>query len=73
VDVEGDVVRLEHRSHGSYGNQQIIERVQEAEFQVTGLSGGQGADCPAGTHCRSHDDCAPGLTCLPNAVCGRPP
>jgi cysteine-rich repeat protein len=68
--VEGESVMLVNNFHGNSGNQDIIERVANQNFQVTGMWGGKGLDCPKGMSCRQSDDCRSELMCLPEQVCG---
>ncbi len=63
---------LSHNLPGSFGNQPITGSAINAGFAVTGMSGGKGSDCPANTRCTQNADCAHGLVCRPEKVCGSP-
>ncbi|WP_407736581.1 DUF4215 domain-containing protein [Hyalangium sp.] len=52
---------------GSFGNQRIVETVDNDGFKVEGMYGGSASDCPAGTGCVYGEDCASG-NCT-NGVC----
>ena len=73
ITVPTDFVRLTHDLAGTFGNQPITESVSNALFSVSGMSGGQGRDCPQGTGCTWSEDCARGLVCLSNRTCGPSP
>jgi len=55
---QGSVVMLQNQRSTSLGNVPIIEQVNAPGFEVVGMSGGQGANCPAGATCTSNADCA---------------
>ena len=52
-----ETVLLEHANPGTHGNQDIIESVKNGGFNVRGMRGGAGHDCPVGTSCTDHQDC----------------
>lgn len=69
---ESPGVELYNDLRGSFGNQPITGSIISAGFQVNGMVGGSGSDCPANTRCTQNDDCAPGLVCRSEKVCGVP-
>jgi cysteine-rich repeat protein len=55
---EGAIIELTHDQDGVIGNQATVEDVGAENFEVTGMSGGLGYDCPTGTGCAGPEDCA---------------
>jgi cysteine-rich repeat protein len=53
---------------GSFGNQHILDTVNNAGFLVVHMSGGAGDDCPMGTPCGHDVDCASG-SCNSMGIC----
>jgi cysteine-rich repeat protein len=58
------LVRLSHDVLGARGNQPLGETVSAPEFEVSGMKGGGGADCPTGTGCTSDADCSSGVCAM---------
>lgn len=69
ANVSGAVVTVEHLIPGSMGNQPIEA---SGPFSVSGLEGGLGNDCPAGTPCAQDADCDPRLVCGTDGFCEAP-
>ncbi|WP_309894556.1 DUF4215 domain-containing protein [Archangium sp.] len=67
-----NLVQLTHDWTGALGNQPLTETVVNAGFRVSGMAGGAGYDCAAGTRCRSNADCTPSLVCGPTGTCAAP-
>ncbi|HVG58427.1 MAG TPA: hypothetical protein VNA24_07710 [Hyalangium sp.] len=63
---------LFHNLPTSFGNQPITGSAINTAVTVEGMAFGKGADCPADTRCAQTADCAPGLVCRPEKVCGSP-
>jgi len=55
----GALVNLVHDFKTTAGNVAISEAVTDADFGVTGMSGGTGGNCASGQACNSNDDCVP--------------
>jgi hypothetical protein len=51
VDLTNDVA-------GSRGNQNILTNAATNRLTVSGMSGGGGFDCAAGTGCAQNEDCS---------------
>jgi cysteine-rich repeat protein len=51
-------IRLLHRLATGVGNKLIVDTVEHADFMVTGMAGGAGADCGPGVGCKASADCA---------------
>ncbi|PTL85522.1 DUF4215 domain-containing protein [Vitiosangium sp. GDMCC 1.1324] len=62
-DNNKSAVRLTNKVEGAIGNQLIGESVKDESFDVEGMDGGAGNDCPKNTGCTKTEDCEPGLTC----------
>jgi cysteine-rich repeat protein len=58
----GVIVNLTHDSPGAFGNRTISTTARtsgpSASLRLSGMSGGGGFDCPAGTGCSRSEDCA---------------
>ena len=67
-----NLVQLTHDWTGALGNQPLTESVANTGFRVSGMAGGAGYDCAAGTRCRSNADCAYSLVCGPGGTCAAP-
>jgi cysteine-rich repeat protein len=63
---------LYHNLRTSFGNQPITGSAINTAVTVQGMTGGKGSDCPADTRCAQTADCAPGLVCRLEKVCGPP-
>jgi hypothetical protein len=57
------VVNLINIQTGALGNQPISETVGDPRFVVSGMSGGEGHDCPANAGCATDADCDSRLSC----------
>jgi hypothetical protein len=62
------IINLVNGEVGTQGNVSITETLNDVEFAVTGMAGGAGRDCIAGTGCKSNDDCVSGV-CNASKVC----
>lgn len=60
---DGGRVLLFNTVPGVIGNQKINKNVQNNGFEVSGMDGGSGGDCPPGAGCMTDGDCYPPLTC----------
>ena len=65
----GAVILLAHDRATSLGNVDLAEGVASPNFQVSGMTGGQGGDCLASQGCQTADDCGT-HNCLANKTCG---
>jgi hypothetical protein len=55
-------VLLQNDHASSRGNVALDDLgVADPGFQITGMTGGRGGDCPGGIGCASNDDCLSGL------------
>jgi cysteine-rich repeat protein len=66
------IVLLTHDWTGAFGNRPLTKSVSNTGFRVSGMAGGAGYDCAAGTRCRNNADCAPSLVCGPGGTCDAP-
>jgi cysteine-rich repeat protein len=69
-------VNLTHDLLGTRGNRSIsttaVTTGTNTSITISGMSGGGGYDCQAGTGCARDEDCDPSLVCLPDRTCGVP-
>jgi len=65
ANVRGEVIELEHGRPGTMGNR----TVSSDGFAVSGLTGGKGYDCGAGSPCAQDADCEPQLVCGTDGTC----